>query len=43
MTDSALSLKYMTPAEMGKYWDEMDAQLPDLMKAAREAPGTKAP
>ena len=43
MNDSALSLKYMTPAEMGKYWDDMDAQLPDLMKAAREEVSTKAP
>lgn len=35
MAEQALTLRYMSPDEMGKYWDDMDAQLPDLMKAAK--------
>lgn len=39
MDDQALSLKYMTPDEMSKFWDEMDSQLPKLMDDARKDPG----
>lgn len=39
MADQALTLRYMSPADMGKFWDDMDTQLPDLMKAAKEEIG----
>ena len=41
MDDQALTLKYMTPDEMSKFWDEMDTQLPKLMDEARKDTGTQ--
>ena len=42
MADSALSVRYLSPDEMDKYWAEVEAQLPALMEDARKDPGTKA-
>lgn len=39
MAEQALTVRSMSPAEMGKYWDDMDAQLPDLMAAAKAETG----
>lgn len=39
MFDRALSLRYMSPAEMSAYWEEMEAEMPRLMEEARKDPG----
>ncbi|MHB0869294.1 MAG: tripartite tricarboxylate transporter substrate binding protein [Chloroflexota bacterium] len=36
MDEMGLALRYMDPAELGKYWDEVDAQITPLMELAKQ-------